>query len=430
MKTKIIKTMCLLLIFLQVLTITASVFAVNTGDSIGLYSIKNLDYIKMNYYGQDVEAHFTVYEENGIEKPVYCVDYFHGGVNEDRKYNVQITSDYLESNQQNRMDVWRAIINGYPFKSYKELNCANEYEAYAATKQAVFCMLYSDRDISKYTYSGEEGERVYNAMISIVNKAKASTQTMSGNNNIEINQTEWEIDEINNKYLSKKIIISCEVPIVKLQVALQNDVLEGSLITDLNNKEITNFKGHKEFKILIPLEKLTEESELNLKVNAEVYSYKMYYGNSPASNLQDYVLITTEPKEISINIAYPENKTKLIIEKKSSEGEVLPGVKFNILDENKNIIFENIETNEDGIIEISHLLPGKYYIQEAEALDGYEQNLELIEVELELNEEEKVVVLNEKIPEEPEEPEEPEIPEEPEQPQIPEEPPKLPRTGW
>lgn len=425
MKTKIIKSMCLVLIFLEILTISSSVFAINVGNSVELYSIKKLDDIEMNYYGQDIEAYFTVYNEDGIETPVYCVDYFHGGVNDSRRYNVNITSDYLESNQKNRLGVWRAIINGYPFISYSDLKCANEYEAYAATKQAVFCMLYDDRDINLYTYNGEEGERVYNAMKSIVEKAKTDTSTMPKDNNLELKQTEWEIDKINCKYLSKEITINCDVPILKLNVTLEEDIPEGTLITDVNNKEIEDFKGYKQFKIMVPLESLTKESQLVLKAEACVYSYKMYYGKSPSSTLQDYVLTTTETKDISLDIQYPENTTKLIIEKKDSDGKILPGVKFNILDENKNIVFENVQTNESGIIEINHLLPGKYYIQEVETLEGYEENAELIEVDLELNEEEKIIVVNEKIPEEPKQPEEPQEPEQPK-----EDIPKLPRTGW
>ncbi len=435
MKTKTIKTMCVLLIFLQVIIMVSPVFAVDIGNDVELYSIKKLDDISMNYYGQDVEAYFTVYKENEIEKPAYCVDYWHGGVRDDRSYSVNITGDYLESNQQNRMGVWKAIINGYPFKTFTQLGCANNYEAYAATKQAVFCMLY-DRDINLYTYSGEAGERVYNAMKSIVEIARDDTTTIPNNNDIELKQTEWKIDKIDNKYLSKEITINCEVPIVKLDVTLEKDIPNGTLITDLNNKEITEFKKYKQFKILIPLESLTQESELALKIEAIVYSYKMYYGDSRSSTLQDYVLMTTEPKEISVDIKYPENKTKLIIEKQSSEGKVLPGVKFNVLDENKNIIFENVETNEDGIIEICYLLPGKYYIQEVKSIEGYIENTELIEVNIKLDEEKNVVVINEKIPEEPEQPEEPEepeipeVPETPEIPEIPEELPKLPRTGW
>lgn len=114
----------------------------------------------------------------------------------------------------------------------------------------------------------------------------------------------------------------------------------------------------------------------------------------------------TESKNISIN--YSENKTKLIIKKKDANGNSLSQVKFNLLNFNKKIEYENLETNEDGIIEINNLVPGVYYIQETKAVDGYELNSELIEVNVGLDEEKEIIIENKKIPEMP----------------------KLPRTGW
>lgn len=144
--------------------------------------------------------------------------------------------------------------------------------------------------------------------------------------------------------------------------------------------------------------------------------------------MQSYVLTgeTTKIESKNVPINYSENKTKLIIKKKDENGNFLSQVKFNLLNSNKEIVYENIETDEDGIIEIKNLVPGLYYLQETKTIDGYELNDELIEVNIELDEEKEIVVENKKIPEipeEPEKPEEPKIPREPEKP-------KLPRTGW
>ncbi len=453
MKTKTIKNLkivCLLLIFLQICTISSSVFAVDIGDSVSLYSVKTLDNIKMNYYGQDIVAYYTVYNKNGIEYPAYCVDYFHGGITDTKKYNVQITENYVDENYTdadiNKIGVWKAIINGYPFKTYQELNCADEYEAYAATKQAVFCMLY-DRDLKWYTYEGEEGERVYNAMTDIVKIARGSSQVPKSTT-IDLSESEWQIDEINNEYLSKKINLNCETTISGFNVNLEGNVPTGTIITDLKNNKLTEFKNCKEFKVLIPLKNLINKDEFTINVQGKVNSYPMYFGQAPSTSVQSYVLTAGIVKqELSSKlIEYPENKTKVIIKKQDEEGNILQGVKFNILDYNKNIIFENIETNEDGIIEINNMIPGTYYLQETETLEGYEFSSQLIEFKIDLDEEKEITVENNKIPEEPEEPTEPEIPEEPEQPQEPdipeepiipetpeiheEQPPKLPRTGW
>lgn len=135
---------------------------------------------------------------------------------------------------------------------------------------------------------------------------------------------------------------------------------------------------------------------------------------------------TTKEESKNISINYSENKTKLIIKKNDANGNSLSQVKFNLLNSNKEIVYENIETNKDGVIEINNLVPGVYYLQETKAIDGYELNEELIEININLDEEKEVVVENKKIPEEPEKPKEPEEPEKPKNPEMP----KLPRTGW
>lgn len=179
--------------------------------------------------------------------------------------------------------------------------------------------------------------------------------------------------------------------------------------------------------MLLPLEKLKWQNEFTINVAVDVNSYPMYLGEPEVSGVQSYVLTAGIVKQEGASklIEYPENKTKLIIEKKDIEGNALKGVKFNILDSNKNIVYENIKTDEFGKVTINNMIPGTYYIQEIEPIEGYEIKDEVIEVTIQLNEEGKVLITNERIPEEPE------IPEEPLEPIIvPEEPKKLPRTGW
>lgn len=45
-------------------------------------------------------------------------------------------------------------------------------------------------------------------------------------------------------------------------------------------------------------------------------------------------------------------------------------MEFNILNENKDIIFANVKTDSNGEINIKNLIPGKYYIQETNTKSG------------------------------------------------------------
>lgn len=352
------------------------------------------------------------------------MDYFHGGVTNTKSYEVKITESYVDEDSNNinnnKLGVWRAIINGYPFKSYQELNCADEFEAYAATKQAVFCMLYN-RDFKWYTYEGEEGQRVYNAMVKIVENAKNSTQ-LPQSSTINLNETEWNIDEINSTYLSKKIILNSQTKISEFNVSLEGNIPIGTIVTDLKNKELKTFKNSKEFKILIPLKNLVAKGEFTINIQGKVNIYPMYFGQAPSNQIQSYVLTAGVVKQEIVKelIEYPENNTKLIILKKDNEGRSLLGVKFNLLDANKNVIIENVETNEEGIITINNVIPGTYYLQEIETKEGYELNKELIQFTVELNEQKEVIVENKKIPETPIISKVPNPPEKV----------KLPRTGY
>lgn len=432
MKVKINKLTIVLLIILQVFAISSSVFAVDTGESVLLYPTEKMDYIGVEYWGQDLTIYHTVYAKNGKEYPAYCVDYAHKGITDERKYNVKITEEYINENNipSKRLAVWRVIQNGYPFKIIEGLN---NYEAYAATKLAVFYVLEDwNEHEDKIVYKNEEGKKVIEGMYKILESAKNSGKVPT-NTVINLSKEDWHIDEIDNKYLSTKIKLNSQTTISEFSVTLDGLVPEDTIITDLKNNKLEKFKNCKEFKVLIPLEKLTNEGEFTIKVQANVNSYPMYLGEPEISGVQSYVLTAGITKQEGTKelIQYPKNKTKLILEKQDLEGNILPGVKFNILDSNKNIIFENLQTDELGIIEINNIIPGTYYIQEIETIEGYEINSELIEITLELNEEKNVVITNEKIPK----PEEPEVPKEPVVPEVPEiietpKPPKLPRTGW
>ena len=427
MKKKMIKIISILLIILQIIVITSSVFAVDDaiiGDSVLIKAEKKLDDIGINYWGQDITVYYTLYNN---KYPAYCVDYYKGGVTLDKEYSVDVVENYVDNTAGNKkLLVWRVIKNGYP---YRQIQGLDEYEAYAATKLAVFYVLENWEESGdagdKAVGTNEEGKKIINAMHEIVNLAKMSNE-IPEIPSINIEQSEWLIDEIDNKFLSKKITIDSSTELSGFSISLQGNIPNGAYIADLENKEVTQFKDCKEFKILLPLDYLISEGEFTITAQVKVPSYPLLFGASPIEELQSYVLTgeTTKIEPKNLQISYPQNKTKIIIKKEDENGNALSQVKFNLLDSNKEIVYENIETDEFGIIEINNLVPGLYYLQETKTIDGYELNGELIEVNINLDEEKEIVIENKKIPEEPEKPEEPQ---EQEQPQ---EPPKLPRTGW
>ena len=70
-----------------------------------------------------------------------------------------------------------------------------------------------------------------------------------------------------------------------------------------------------------------------------------------------------------------------------------------MLDENKKVIYSDLETGEDGLVKIKGIMPGKYYIQEVKSPNGYSIYDNLIEVEIQLNQGYRVNVNDYKKPE-------------------------------
>ena len=74
----------------------------------------------------------------------------------------------------------------------------------------------------------------------------------------------------------------------------------------------------------------------------------------------------------------------------------MEGVEFELLDENKNVIYNDLKTNNNGEIQVNNLIPGIYYLRETNTKDGYSKYEELIKISIKLNEQVVVTVNNKK----------------------------------
>lgn len=393
MNKKILITIILIILIVGIVPLKSS--AATPIDSAYIYATKKTERILM-WNGLQIRTHMAVYNKDGVEYPAYCMNRELPGVEIGFSQTVDVHS--LVSN----VMVWRAIINGYPYKTIEELGCKTEEEAYLATKQAVYSML-TNRDISEYSAIGESGERCLNALKQIVAAARSSNE-VKVSSELKINQINslWQIDNIDNKYISQEFSVSANAGFSTYIIELSNANVEGIKITDLNNNEKSEFKSSEKFKILIPVTNTTEDGNFTINVSGKVATKPVLYGKSRDASLQNYAITgyTYEDGSGSQKVYYTKNDTRIIIVKKDEKDKnYLQGVEFDLLDENKNIIHTGLTTDENGKIEINNLLPGTYYIQETRTLEGYNLYEKLIKVELELNETSTINVIN--IEEEP-----------------------------
>lgn len=389
---KIISIILSLLMIIGIISIPNKSLASFSIDKAEVYSKGYYeDHLRLGNMG--IVFNFVVYANDGKEYPAYCLNKDLEGATLNNSYSVN-TEELLTDAR-----VWRAITNGYPYKTPAELGCNTEAEAYIATKQAVYCILY-DREPSQYNAVNETGERVLNALTQIVTNARNSNQVKpSADFTISDVTTNWVQDNINNKYVSKIFKVSANAGFSTYDVSLEGMKIEGAKIVDEKNNEKNTFESGENFKIIIPITNMKEKGSFNIKVIGKVATKPVLYGYSVDRNMQDYAItgeIYEEGEGIK-TVNYTQNETKIIILKQEKEtGKMLEGVKFNLLDKNKNILYSELITNEKGETKIENLEPGIYYIEETKTVNGYSLYEELIEVNLKYNETLTVKVTNEK----------------------------------
>ena len=346
----------------------------------------------LTYHGTPVKTSFILYEENGVQYPAYCLDRTLPGA-EQGSYIVNGASKLQDVN------VWRAIINGYPYKSLEELGAANDGEAFTATKQAVYTMLYN-RDVTEYgPIDSDAGRRTYQIYVNIVNAARGSNENIQ--NHLEMNikrlTEEWIVDEINPKCVSKTYTVESNISRGKYEVFTKGLVPNGTIVTDVKNNIKNSFAIGEQFKILIPIQNLVQCENFTIEAKANLETKPVVYGSTTVPGTQDYALTGYMYEEMVNNFTedYFKNITKIVVIKKEYGTEQrLEGVKFNLLDANKKVVQEGLITNEKGEIMLENMIPGIYYLQETETLENYNLYTDLIEIGLDLNEEFQVTVNN------------------------------------
>lgn len=363
-------------------------FDIGAKDLISLGECETL----MTYKGTPIRTTYIAYEKDGKHYPAYCLDVTLPGA-ENGTYQVN-GGEKIQN-----VEVWRAITNGFPYKSVAELGAANEQEAFTATKQAVYTMLYG-RDTALYApVDSDAGRRTYQIYLKIVNDARCSTELIANNLKVEIGKlTEaWQVDPLDKKCVSKTYTINANVSSGNYEIYTKGLVPNGTIVTDEQNHIKNTFKVGEQFKILIPIQNLTQSENFTIEAKANLETKPIVYGSTTIPGRQDYALTGYMYEEINADCVegYFKNITKIVVIKKEYGTETrLQGITFNLLDIHKQIVQENLVTNDKGEIILENMLPGTYFLQEIETLEGYNLYTDLIEINLDLNEEFQVTVNN------------------------------------
>ena len=355
----------------------------------------------LKYNGYTVGCVRVSYDDGSSKYPAYCLQRDLPGIG-DREGEYSSYELDVKGYLTNPM-IWRILSNSFPHNSFQGMGVNNIEEAYVATKQAIYCILYGNDadDFSRYSAIGEAGKRTLNAMKKLVTIARTGTDVMpSKQMNIIAESDNWSVDEKEDKYISKTYSTNAEAVYFVYQVDIDKTILpEGSKVVNMNNEEVEYFTKNEKFKILIPINHSKSANDFEIKVLAQLQLNPVYFGDAP-EGLQDYALSAygyEEGKGI-LTEKFIKNDSKIIILKKDgSTNEPLTGIEFNILDEKKNIKYSNLITDQNGEIIINGIEPGTYFLQETKTREGYQKLEELVKFDMELNKQLTITVVNNKI---------------------------------
>lgn len=376
--------------------ITTSV-ASTTINTVDLYSKGDCGRLLMkdNFI---VKTALVVYQKKGKEYPAYCLDKYKVGVGDTPDYSVNVDEVLTDVN------IWKILIYGYPYQTVEQLGCANEKEAFVATKMAVYSLIYGYH-MEEFTPIGEAGMRTWNAIKQILDAANSSQETKITAAVEVVQETEdWKIDTNNKEYITKVFRVESKAPMNSYQINIENGEIEGLLLTDMEGNRKEEYTAKERFKISIPIRRLGSGGMIRMKASGKVNTKPILIGRATDSSKQDYAL-TGGSYEEGIGekqIIYSKNETKIRIIKKEKNTDIcLPGARFDLLNDKKEKIKQDLVTNEKGEILIENILPGKYYLIETKAPEGYEKFEKEIELTVGFNEELSVIVKDEKskIPE-------------------------------
>ena len=322
---------------------------------------------------------FVTYQKDSVEYPAYCLNKEYPGVGEYDGYTVDI--DAVLDNVQ----IWRTIINGYPYKTPAELGVENKYDAFVATKQAVYSILYGYDPATRYRGGDERGTKIANAVVNLVNIGRYGNQTPS-DGTITM-RTSGSLYEEGN-YWVQKFNVSSSVDMASYTVTSTANLPEGAIITNGSGTQTNSFTGSESLYLKIPKSSMNKDiSNAIINVQGKCKNYPVFYGKTRINATQNYA-VTYDPFGDGVGRATLNVKTntgKIQINKTDSDtSKPIQGVTFQLTKADGTVV-ANATTNSNGVATFSGLYQGNYKLTEISTNDKYVINKATFDVNVEYN---------------------------------------------
>ena len=286
------------------------------------------------------------------------------------------------------------ISNGYPHRSLGELELDNKYQAYYATKMALWCYLMPDWNIADLKVApgltGSEldiGNRILAAAKDIYKRGTTYNYMLSPRMTVTANKsTAYPVTIGGEEYKQQVFTVWSETWVYDYDVSVAfsnpDEVPEGTKIVDMENNEITavttegtsdGYAG--QFKVLYPAESVAGQSgNVQLSLSASVAQYAAMYAvcqeKDQYGNLQNYIcdLDNNARLDLAAISSYSDSgepapdETALKIVKLEEGTEIpLEGAVFSVYDPEGRKVGSD-STGPEGTVLIPLTLEGHYTV--------------------------------------------------------------------
>lgn len=400
MKKRLIALLLVLVTMLGMLPGTA-LAADTEEEALGEVNIFNggyeMYYLSMNgRVRKQSYTYFNYVNSKGETKeiPAYCVNPTTKGVPQTVSPGQSIK--YLAKEKGSDPKVMGIIANGYPTRGLSELKLENKYQAFYATKMALWCYLIPDWNINNLkvnpNLTGKELQRAQ-AMLAAAKDIYARGTTWSKILSPHVmvtpdRDTAYSVTVDGQRYQQQIFTVNSDTwvcnYIVKVSFTDPSTVPAGTRIVDMDNKDITaittsntggSFAG--KFKVLYPASAVAGKTgSVQLSFSADVYKYAVFYATCAETGkygqLQNY-MCDTDPTVTVRMSAYsnytddgdtsvPDTGLKITKLEKGTDTP-LSGAVFEVVDP-EGATIGTFSTGSDGTITIPLTLSGNYTVYE------------------------------------------------------------------
>ena len=409
MKRKRIAALILTLLLALGLLPAAALAADSEEEALGEVQIYHdgteMSYLSIN--GRVRTQVFTYYnyvnaKGQSVRVPAYCVNPNTAGVPQTVPAGTGIK--YLANQRATDPKIMGIVASGYPTRSLERLGLASEYEAYYATKMALWCYLLPNWDIADLTVNPAADQAAASRVLAAAKLIytdgmywdKVLTPKITA---VPDQEQAYPVTFEGKEYYQQLFTVTSETwvdgGVVYISFADPSSVPEGTRIVGLSGNDITGincveaseggFSG--QFKILYPAESIEGQSgSVQLTFTCDSYKYAIFYATCAEvdqyGNIQNYMCDTDPlvPMEADAYSTYggatpPEEPEEpgtpeepaaggLRIVKLEAGTEIpLSGAVFEVVGPDGDTI-GSFATDANGEIQIPEAVPGNYTIYE------------------------------------------------------------------